>query len=367
MNERLYYIDWIRILLILSVFFFHVGMVFNGWNWHIKNDVHLDSLNSLMAFLHSWRMPLLFLVSGAGTRFALGFRTPRRYLEERTRRLFLPLVFGILVLVPVQVYVERIDSYTGLFDFYTHFFEGVYPRGNFSWHHLWFIAYLFFISIIFVPFIFFFRSGFYSRVVEPGFEAMASWKGGLSLFFVPILLSQILLRPYFPEETHAFHNDWAFMTLFFIYFILGFSIFGNTRVVGHLTNQRRIWLWGAVISVAVWIWLLDFSSTAVVQTARDATSLLMSWLISLAVLGYGSKYLNKNHQLRKPLNKAIYPFYLIHQPVLVVIGYWVVAMPIAIAEKALLLIGWSLVTIIALYVLLVIRPGYLASCFGAKK
>ena len=367
MKERLYYIDWIRIFLILSVFFFHVGMVFNGWDWHIKNDVHLDSLNPLMAFLHSWRMPLLFFVSGVGTRFALGVRTPQQYLIERTRRLLLPLVFGILVLVPVQVYVERIDSYSNLLDFYTHFFEGVYPEGNFSWHHLWFIVYLFFISIVFVPFIFFFRSDIYSRVVEPRFELMTSWKGGLSLFLVPLLLSQVLLRPYFPEETHAFYNDWAFMSLFFIYFFLGFAIFGNDKVVGHLIRQRRIWLWSSVISIALWIWLLDFSATSVIQITLDLMSLLLSWMISLTALSYGARYLNKNHRFRKPMNKAIYPFYLIHQPVLIVVGYWVLALPVTLSEKALLIMVGSLVIIVALYWLLVLKSRYLASCLGVKK
>jgi glucan biosynthesis protein C len=367
MNKRLYYIDWIRIGLILSVFFYHVGMVFNGWNWHIKNDVMLDFLNPVMAVLHSWRMPLLFLVSGAGTRFASNFRSKRTYLSERSRRLLLPVFFGILVLVPVQVYIEKISSYSGLWDFYTHLFEGVYPEGNFSWHHLWFIVYLYFISIVFIPFITLFRSDFYSKVVEPGFETLSGWKGGLGLFFVPILLSQILLRPFFPEETHAFYNDWAFMTLFFIYFLLGFCIFGNSIVVANLRNQRRIWLWGSVLSLTGWMLLPDFLYSSTVQTAQDVIILLMSWLTSLAVLGYGEKYLNKDHALRKPLNKAIYPFYLIHQPVLIVVGYWVIGIPMAVAGKALLLIIWSLIIITILYAGIISRTRCLAGCFGLKK
>jgi hypothetical protein len=82
-SDRQFYIDWLRIFLILSVFLFHNGMVFNTWEWHIKNDVQYGGLlTRTMFFLHNWRMPLLFMLSGAGTWFALGRRTPGQYLKE---------------------------------------------------------------------------------------------------------------------------------------------------------------------------------------------------------------------------------------------------------------------------------------------
>jgi glucan biosynthesis protein C len=83
-SERQYFIDWLRIFLIFSVYLFHIGMFFNTWDWHVKNPTGYDGLlTKLMLFLHEWRMPLLFLISGAGTYYALGKRTPGRYLGER--------------------------------------------------------------------------------------------------------------------------------------------------------------------------------------------------------------------------------------------------------------------------------------------
>ena len=103
-KERQYYIDWLRILLILSVFLFHVGMVFNSWHWHVKNDTTYNgALRYVMTFLHYWRMPLLFLISGAGTFYALGKRSTGQYLGERFKRLIIPLLAGVFILVPVQV------------------------------------------------------------------------------------------------------------------------------------------------------------------------------------------------------------------------------------------------------------------------
>jgi glucan biosynthesis protein C len=89
-------------------------------------------LNYPMRFLHYWRMPLLFFISGAGTYFALGFKSTGAYLKDRASRLLIPLVAGIFILVPVQVYVEKMGNYNSLPDFYLHMFEGVYPKGNFS-------------------------------------------------------------------------------------------------------------------------------------------------------------------------------------------------------------------------------------------
>ena len=147
-KERQYDIDWLRILLIISVFLFHIGMIFNTWGWHIKNNVLVEQLDGVMAFLHYWRLPLLFLVSGVGTWLALGKRTSGQYVKERFRRLFIPFLAGIFILVPVQVYMEKAAQFDSLLAFYPHMFDGVYPEGNFSWHHLWFILYLFTIALI---------------------------------------------------------------------------------------------------------------------------------------------------------------------------------------------------------------------------
>jgi fucose 4-O-acetylase-like acetyltransferase len=130
-SDRQYYIDWLRIILILSVYLFHVGMIFNTWGWHVKNDVLYGGvLRQVMIFLHNWRMPLLFMISGEGTWYALKNITPGRYLLERSKRLLVPLAAGIFLLVPVQVYIERVSDYPSLLAYYPHMFEGVYPKAT---------------------------------------------------------------------------------------------------------------------------------------------------------------------------------------------------------------------------------------------
>jgi len=352
MNERRYEIDWLRVILIFSVFFFHIGMFFNGWGWHVKNNIRVEGLNLPMAFLHSWRMPMLYFISGVGTYFALGKKGTWKYLVERHRRLFIPLVFGILILVAPQVYLERINQYNSYFDFYPHFFEGTYPTGNFSWHHLWFIVYLLVFSIIALPIFLFMRSK-YGVKIFLFLEKILSIKGGFGFLFIPILISQLALLPYFPDETHALYNDWAFFTYNFIYFIYGFILLSNKKLVSSIFKQRHINLiLGIIFSLSMFIGTSIFSTESAREIFWKLNSLLMSWFLPLSFLGYAQKYLNFDNKLRKHANEAIYPIYLLHQPVILIIGYQLMNWEMNIGLKAIILIVLSLIGIFSIYMVI---------------
>jgi fucose 4-O-acetylase-like acetyltransferase len=192
-TERQFYIDWLRIILIISVFLFHIGMIFNTWQWHIKNDrLYNGLLTGIMSFLHLWRMPLLFMLAGAGTFFALGKRTPFQYISERFKRLVVPLTAGIFILVPVQVYIEKINQYDSLLAFYPHMFDGIYPVGNFSWHHLWFITYLFLISLFITPFLNLTRSKSFRNLIART-ENIVTKPLALNLVIIPVSYTHLTL------------------------------------------------------------------------------------------------------------------------------------------------------------------------------
>ena len=136
-------LDALRVLVFGLLIIYHVGMYFVPWGWHIKPDSTQSLLVWPMLFLNQWRLHILFMISGMGTFFALGYRSSGQFIRERIIRLFIPLLFGMLLIVPPQVYIERVtnDGYTHSFiHFITHdAFNGIYPTGNFSWHHLWFL------------------------------------------------------------------------------------------------------------------------------------------------------------------------------------------------------------------------------------
>src|SRR5215203_2017334 len=146
-TNRQSYLDWLRIMAIAGVLFFHSAMPFAAEeSWHIKNSETSNLFLEFNFFMSRFRMPLLFFISGAVAFFMLQKRTAAQFIGLRFRRLFIPLLFGMLLIVPLQVYMERVNQgFKGnFFQFYPSIFNtGPYPEGNLSWHHLWFVAYLF--------------------------------------------------------------------------------------------------------------------------------------------------------------------------------------------------------------------------------
>ncbi len=365
-KTRQYFIDWLRIGLIISVFFFHIGMIFNSWDWHVKSTEPQLYLEPIMAWLHLWRMPLLFLVSGAGTYYALGFRTVKKYLKERFTTLFNPFVVSIFTLVPVQVYIEKIDSYSSLSNFYLHMFDGVYPTGNFSWHHLWFLIYLFLISFIISPFLNYLRSDKFKNAKD-WIINKTSTKLGLN-WVLPILISsQWVLRQYFPDSTHALINDWAYFTYYLLFFLCGFILFTSEKVINSLADQRRLYLAQTLIFTVIMFSFWVFEINIVGQDhLYGITEIVIAWSCGMAVIGYSKAYLNKDNKYRKQLNIAIYPFYLLHQPLIVVVGYIVLQWQLPTLVNVVLITLISLLLSVGIYWFIIRRFNVTRLIFGLK-
>ena len=154
MNRR-YDLDWLRVIAFAILMLFHTGMAFSSYDWHVKNFESSALIDWLIMFFHQWRMPLLFFISGAAVWFAMEKYPTWRYLRERHTRLLVPLLFGMSVVIPPQVYCERLyqgQTYSSFLDFYpTIFTSGSYPQGNLSWHHLWYVPYIWAFSMITLP------------------------------------------------------------------------------------------------------------------------------------------------------------------------------------------------------------------------
>lgn len=368
-NERKYFIDWLRIGLIISVFFFHVGMIFRPEQWHVNSAESFAFLDPIMWWLHLWRMPLLFLVSGVGTYYAIGHRSSWQYVKERFRRLYIPFTFGFFTLVPLMVYVERIPKYNSFLEFLPHMFDGgPYPAGNISWHHLWFILYLFIISLLIAPVLNYTKSGHYN-MVRGRLIAIVSKKMGLNWLLPIIIISQLILRQYFPNSTHALYNDWAYFTYYLLFFVSGFMLFTSDKIINALANDRRLYLYQTVVFTILLFALPSiFGESSIVQDySRGITEMVISLSCGLTAIGYFKRYFNKDHQYRKVLNEAIYPFYLLHQPALIFVGYVVLQWEISYTSQAILITLLSLLSIIVSYWFVIRKFNMLRIAFGMKK
>ena len=369
-------LDWLRFIAIVILLFYHTGMLFNPWDWHIKNDETSGSFRYWMLWLHFWRMPLLLFISGAGTYMALGKRTTSQFARERLSRLFIPLLFGMFVIVPPQIYYEHIKEYNSYWDFYKTVFEFTpYPEGSFSWHHLWFIMYLLVYSLLAIPLLVFLRSPSSLKFKEKVTGVLSTPAG---ILFIPaslILITQIILRPYFPEETHALLDDWAFFVFYLLFFLFGMICYSNPLLWEAIGKSRKHLLTATLASLVpfyvFYFHQLEFIQLPLtldtVETAFDVTAIYVSWFTVITVIAFGQHYLNKPHPWLATINEGLYPFYILHQTVIIAIGYYLNQLPWGIAAKY-----WSvsLLTLIScvLFYLAFIRPfNVVRVVFGMKK
>lgn len=372
---RRYDLDWLRLIAILILLFFHTGMWFNTWSWHVKNADTSISFNYWMVWLHYWRMPLLLFISGAGTYMALGKRTPKQFMGERFTRLFIPLLFGMFIVVPPQIYYEYISKYTSYWEFYKTVFDfKPYPPGSFSWHHLWFILYLFFFSLLALPFILYLRSPRSIAFKERAFKVLSHPLGVLFIPSVFILITQILLRPYFEEETHSLYNDWAFFVFYFCFFLFGMLCYSNPRLWDTIGENRRKLL-AATLLVLIPFYGLYFHfreiyqiplSLDAIETMFKIVAIFLSWFTVITVIAYGQHYLNKPHPWLSRINEGLYPFYILHQTMIIAIGYYICQLTWSIGAKFWSISLLTLVLCVAFY-LLIIRPVNLMRLFFGVK
>ncbi len=348
--QRRYDLDWLRVFAFALLMLFHTGMMFSTWDWHVKNIETSDAFDQVMRWLHAWRMPLLFFISGSAVWFAMDRYTTWRFFLERQRRLLVPLLFGMLVIIPPQVYFERLyhhQNYSSFWDFYpTIFTTGSYPAGNLSWHHLWYIPYIWAFSMIMLPI-------FVALRTRGGRECLAQALGWLQspwllfLVFVPSAVAEILLRPHWPGDADNLLDDWANFTHKLTFFVVGFVFASSPGIYEALATHRRKFLVAGIVSsvliIPVWNYYWHLG-----HTLYRLFSNFHVWMWLLALLGYGRKYLSFNHGFVRYANEAVYPFYILHQTVIIFLAYqfayvnWGIPIKFIIVATGEFLICWGI-------------------------
>jgi len=342
-------LDWLRVLVFGLLIIYHVGMFFVPWGWHIKNNVISDDMRWPMLFVNQWRLASLFLISGMGTRFALSKRSSSQYVKERLVRLLIPLGFGMLFIIPPQVYVERL-AYAGYTDGYLYYwmhdaFRGIYPEGNVSWHHLWFLPYLLLFSVVLTPLFIYLRDHPDCKFLERQRRLLDQSHWHLLWYMIPLFLAEALVEPFF-EVTHALIGDWFTIVLYIFIFFYGYnfiSIGPSFWSALHRIKNHALIL--GVICFAIYFYLIFLEDSVVKHFIEAGFKTFNMWAWMLVIFGYGAAYLNKPSKLLSYCNTAVYPFYILHQTVTVVLAYYVFQLDWSIFSKFIfLMMGTFLIT-----------------------
>ena len=371
--ERRYDIDWLRVIAMFSVFLFHSARYFDNEGWHVKNPQLSDGFSVFVGILVQWIMPIFFVLSGMSSRFALNFRSGGQYLGERFKRLFIPLIFGIFILIPPQVYIERFtnNQFRGsFFQFFPHYFDGWYGfGGNFAWMglHLWFLLILFLFSLLTLPLLLSLKSKGAGRLAH-GFSSVFEKSGTILLWAIPLALMEFLFHPDgLGQRNFGGWNVFVYLMLF----LFGYLLATDDRFRRSIEKQRVIFLALAAITTLIGFWLRRSGYYPSFGTVEYFWMSLLrtfnSWVWILAILGIGSRHLTFRNRLLKYANLAVLPFYILHQSVIVVIGFFILEWEWAILTKYLFLSTVSFITIMLIYEFLIKRFGPFRFLFGMKQ
>ncbi|MGS1016980.1 acyltransferase family protein [Allosphingosinicella humi] len=369
--ERRYGLDWLRIGAFGLLILYHIGMFFVPWDWHTKTAQPLEWLELPMLSLTPWRLSLLFLISGVASRVLLAKSDAGSFTRSRSRRLLIPLLAGMVLFVAPQPWVELSEKAgyaEGFAYFWLHdYFEFGASTGLIlpTYNHLWFVAYLWLYTMALA--LFSLAPAAWRRAAQGAFDRLF---GGWRVVVLPILFLWLLRATLFPifGETHIIFDDPYNHLVYGFAFFFGVGLARSERIWTLLTER-----WGriAVPGVAGYavILLLDLtipgeSGNLELLVARLARS-LQAWGIILALLGLAQRHLHRDGPARRYLTDAIFPYYIAHQTIIVLVGHALKPHGLGAGAEFAIILAATVTGCAATYEL-VRRVGWLRPLFGLR-
>ncbi len=358
----------------LVIFVFHCARFFNHEGWHVKNDQLTGWATIMVMVLAQWIMPLFFVLSAISISASLQKRSLRGFIIERSRRLLVPLVFGSLVVIaPLQVWIERVvgGEFSGSFwSFYPHYFQGFYAfGGNFAWMglHLWYLEVLFIFSLLLLPFFLSLQQRTYRIDALADFSG---YRGGVLIMALPLIAVQLLVDLQPGGVGIRDFGGWA-LPVYLGFFINGYVVGLDMRFRLAMESERRL---AAGLALLITCLALALYLSGIYRQLGAGISYLFwgsllpfnSWCWLVAILGYGSRYLKGRNGVLEYASRAVLPFYILHQTVIVGLGFVMRSWPLDPGFKFILLAVVAFVLIMLIFEFFVRRITWLQPLFGMK-
>ena len=333
--DRRHDLDWVRILAFALLVLYHVGMYYVSWDWHVKSPHAGPALEPLMLLSSPWRLSLLFLVSGVASAFLFERTSGREFLGTRSWRLLVPLVFGMLVVVPPQSYYEVVEKLPGGYhDGYLAFWarylaaDGGFCRDGDcldlpTWNHLWFVAYLWVYTVVLWTLL---------RLAPPAPDRVQRWldrvlsgPGVLLWPAVFLVAARMLLVARF-ESTHALVDDWYNHAQYLPLFLLGWLLAHREAAWRRLEALRwpALVIAGCCYAFIAWYFqrYAEVAPPDALRLAQRVAWGVNQWTAIAALLGFARRLAPGDGPARRYLTEAVFPVYILHQTIIVVAARW---------------------------------------------
>ena len=387
--QRRHDIDALRVFAFALLILYHASGVYQtNSDFQIVSTYQYDWIEWVRIVLNRWRMPLLFAISGIAIGICQPMRGPFRFAGNRTWRLLLPLIFGMLFIVPIQSYCEAVRNGavpTGFAHFMQRYLQlKPWPDGGWTgashgvtWNHLWYLAYLWIYTLILLALLPVLESRIGRRV-----QAWVATRSLPWMILVPTTLffSYLLfLLPRFPEN-HALAGDWYLHAEYSTVFLFGYLVSRQTSFWELVASWRWHTLPIAVLGITLelvlramgrglwvpenvpdWMTLLPWSEI------EHAGRALYMWTALLAIFGWGYRVLNRPFRWLPYATEAVYPWYILHQSLIVLIAYWLIPLKLGGGLESTLVIGGTIVGCLLLHEYVIRRVGILRPLFGLKR
>ncbi len=345
-TERRHDIDWLRVVAIGLLLIYHIAIIFQPWAMFvgfIRSEEPLENLWKPMTMLNVWRIPLLFYVSGMGFYFAMKKRNFWQLLAERTKRILVPLIFGIVAIAPLHMFI---------FQEYYHLPLNYYAHAG----HLWFLGNIFSYVLLLSPLFFYlmkkeegkFRRGLSSFMNNPVGPL------AISVFFV---LETIIVKP---QIFSIYAQSWHGFFLGLLAFFFGFLYVYSGKAFWQTVSKWK-WLYIGLAAILYAIRLLVFETNSPGYLMAIESN---CWIFGVFGLGY--KYLNRPSGLLSRLSQAAYPVYIIHMFALYAGALVILPLEIPPVLKFIVITVFTFGVCYIIYEFIIRRIGFLRSLFGLK-
>lgn len=373
LNERIFFFDNVRYLLVFLVVIFHITCSYSHYStWWAVNDANSIVFDYIFRFLNIFLMPALFFIAGYFAVPSLHRYGTRLFLQKKIIRLGIPWLIGILLLGPIRIYIYEYSRGIEGLNLWERFVINVQEAAmfhtgvinsyqQFNHVHLWFLSLLLFFFFVFglVHRVMTSRTGKLSpdrQVTDPSTKSIFLVLVLVSMVTTILTLIMFLLFIKEPGKAPAviivsiLQFQPTVVCLYGICFALGIytfhkNWFSSRKIHGNPLAWFLLTLSLLLAEEMVYASIISRFTPILGVTYITVKSFLVFSII-MTLMAFGGKYWNSGNKLNRLLSNNSYTIYLIHFVIvlsiqLLMYKWWDVSIYIKFVIGSILALGLS--------------------------